>query len=550
MENKKRKRRFKYRWFYVSNGLTSRSEVKKVKKIVSEAAGYDYNGMVLHTDIDSMSGESPAFLKRLESVKRICSEKNIEIIPTLFDAGYGSNIIEDNPNLAAGIPVKDALYRVKNGRAELVPEYKVKIKNSGFEEHSGDRVKGYFFQDKPGRVSFVDCGVKKEGRSSLRFENLDTSPHKRGRLAQKIRVHPYRCYRLSFWLKTSGLSPYGCFRVLVYTEDERWLVAWGPDVPPDTNWRKIVLGFNSLNYNSVILRLGDWGATGGKYWLDDLQIQEIGLINILRRPGTPMTVHSDKTGARYEEGKDYAPVVDKNLDFRFNHKEPALKTLSGSHIKNGEKLRVSYYQGLLSNSRIEAGQYVEQVSLCMSEREVYEYWRKQAHLIHKHLTPDKYFLGMDEIRAGGSCALCKKSGLTMGQILGKCLTEQWKIIRSIKPEAEVFVWSDMFDPYHNAKEGRFLFLVEGTAKFSWKYIPKEIKIVCWNYGTREKSLKHFSKESFETIAAVYYDDETLMNIKGWLKTLDKSPKTSGVMYTTWQNNHSFLGALKEPFEKK
>ncbi|OGV95278.1 MAG: hypothetical protein A3K19_34025 [Lentisphaerae bacterium RIFOXYB12_FULL_65_16] len=35
---------------------------------------------------------------------------------------------------------------------------------------------------------------------------------------------------------------------------------------------------------------------------------------------------------------------------------------------------------------------------------LYELWRESAAAIVKHLDPTKWFLSMDEIRAGGSCA--------------------------------------------------------------------------------------------------------------------------------------------------
>ena len=70
----------------------------------------------------------------------------------------------------------------------------------------------------------------------------------------------------------------------------------------------------------------------GKFWLDDLKIEEIGMVNLLRRPGTPVTVRGEKSGTVYEEGRDYAELIDSRLNSRFGHDGPAIKLLPGSRI--------------------------------------------------------------------------------------------------------------------------------------------------------------------------------------------------------------------------
>jgi len=82
----------------------------------------------------------------------------------------------------------------------------------------------------------------------------------------------------------------------------------------------------------------------------------------------------------------------------------------------------------------------------MSEPAVYEVWQRQIPLIEKYLAPKKYFLSMDELRVGGFCEACQRRHLSMAQILGDCVTRQHKMIRAANPRAEIYVWSDMFDP--------------------------------------------------------------------------------------------------------
>ncbi len=240
---------------------------------------------------------------------------------------------------------------------------------------------------------------------------------------------------------------------------------------------------NSLEYDKVRVHVEAWGGRSGKFWVDDLKVEEVGLVNVLRRPGTPVAVKGEASGTAYEEGKDFAPIADPRLNFRFDHDGPAIKLLPGTRIAEGERLRVSYYHGIAINRG--------QVSVCMSEPKLYEIWREQVRLVRKHLAPAKWLLSMDEVRAGGSCEACKSRRKTMGEILGDCITRQFQMIREASPKAEVYCWSDMLDPNHNA-HGDY-YLVEGDFARSWEHVPKELVIVCWYYDKREASLAHFSR---------------------------------------------------------
>jgi hypothetical protein len=64
--------------------------------------------------------------------------------------------------------------------------------------------------------------------------------------------------------------------------------------------------------------------------------------------------------------------------------------------------------------------------------------------------------------------------------------------------------------------------------------------MCWYEGFMKKSLNHFSKAGFNTMAAVYYDNHSTANITNWLKQLRRTPNACGTMYTTWTGDYSFL----------
>jgi hypothetical protein len=521
---------YPYRWVYVSRSLRSESDVADIENIVKTASESGLNGMVLAAGLDRLDRQSTDYFTRLEQVKQICNQNHIEIIPIVFSAGYGGSILAQNKNLAAGIPVRKALFVVDGSEAHFVPDSPAEIVNPGLEQYEGHRLTGYRLQDQPGVVSFVDRNVFHSGEASLRFEHFGDYEHGHARLMQELEVCPNRCYRVSCWVKTDALEPEDCFRLMVLGTDGRNLAPWDPRVPSTSDWREVVMGFNSLHYNKVRIYLGAWGGEQGRFWIDELDAEEVGLLNVLRRPGTPVKVQSEQAGHAYEEGKDFAVITDPKLNFRFDHDPTPIDIPPGSAIKDQQRLRVSYYHGMAINQG--------QVTVCMSEPEVYEIWARQARLMHEHLAPTKILLSMDEIRAGGSCRACKERKLSMAQILGDCVTQQAQIIREVNPETELFIWSDMFDPNHNAHDGYFL--VDGDFTGSWNNIPKDLVIVCWYYVKRRESLAFFSSLNFRTLAGAYYDGDTLENPKGWLEALNATSGACGIMYTTWRNKYELL----------
>ena len=519
------------RWVFVFLPLASDAQVDQIREIARTASAHGLNGMVLTGSLDTLDRQSEPFFQRLEQVRRIAAENSLEIIPTLFSAGYGGAVLARNPNLAEGLPVKDALFVVSGGQARLQPDPPVGFVNGGFEQYSGNSFPGFVFHDRPGEVSFADTRVVHGGRASIRFENFGRYEYGHGRLMQEVQVHPWRCYRVSAWVKTEALAPTWAFNFMALDTNGKALSYMTPEIPPTGDWQQIHFGFNSAAGGVVRIYAGVWEGRGGRFWLDDLEIREAGLTNVLRRSGTPLAVRGEANGVVYEEGRDYSRVADPQLNFRFDHNGPPVGIPAGSRITEGERLRVSWYHG--------TSIYQGQVVLCMSEPEVYEIWADQARRLHETMAPRRYLLSMDEIRMGGTCEACKRRGLTMAQILGDCFTRQVGILRGVNPSAEILTWSDMLDPNHNAVPDYYL--VDGDFTGSWEYVPGDLGIMCWYYERRRESLAHFSGFGFRTWAGAYYDGDTLENPAGWLAALDETPGATGIMYTTWENKYGLLG---------
>jgi len=509
-------------------GLGQDAEVQEIEKVLQQAAQHGSNGAVVSFGLDSLCKKSEEYFRRLQAVQAACQRWHLELIPSVFSIGYGGGILAHNRYLAEGLPVRDALFVVEGRSARLVPDPPVHLRNPGFEEYHGNRAVGWNFHDAPGEISFIDTQIFHSGRASLRMENFGRDPHGHGRVMQEVQVHPYRCYKLSVWLKTEGLQPVSTFMVQVLASNRALAPVEFP-LKPTMDWTKLTLLFNSHQYDKVRVYAGTWEGRAGRFWLDDWSLEEMGPINVLRRPGTPIVVRSEDGQTRYEEGRDYLPLEDPHYSpYRVDRLAPVLRLADGSRIKSGQRLRVSWYH----SQKI----YESQVTVCMAEPELKEIFDHEAALLAKYLRPKKALLNMDEVRMGGTCAACQ--GKNMAELLGRCISQQVEALRRHNPGIEVYIWSDMLDPHHNARKEYYL--VAGDFTGSWKYVPKDLIIAVWGGQARPESLRFFAEQGFRTLVACYYDAPNLHDVVQWQKASEGLPGLRGFMYTTWQKKYELL----------
>lgn len=510
------------RWVYVSTGLETDQELDRVEGITQAASEHGVNGMLLSAGFDALDLKDANYLRRLQHLKQTCDTRGIEIVPMGFSVGYGGGVLSHDKNLAAALPVKGALFVAGEREARFLADPPVRVENGDFEK----QLQGFTVRN--GRIS-VDEAQHHSGKASLRIDNIPSGDDEAA-VSQPLSVHPYRSYRFHFWVKTEGLAPGTLLEGHAVAPDGRDLAYLERRLPPTSDWQEYFGAFNSWYADRVNLSVGAGSGKTGTVWLDDLQVEEVGLMNVVRRQGTPVEVRNDKTGTVYKEGRDYAPIADPHLDFKWNHVGPAIALLPGSRIRRGDRLRVDYFHGTTI--------YTDQVPVDISEEKVYQIWQRQVPLVEKYLAPKKYFLSMDEVRVGGFCNACTRRKMGMSEMLGDCLTRQCRMIRAANPATEIFVWSDMFDPNHNAREKYYL--INGSFAETWKFMPKDLVIACWYFEKRDLSLAFFSKLGYKTLAGAYYDGDDLENIKGWLASLDQTPGAIGIMYTTWENKYKLL----------
>ncbi len=222
------------------------------------------------------------------------------------------------------------------------------------------------------------------------------------------------------------------------------------------------------------------------------------LVNVLRREGCPLTVTSEDGKTTYVEGKDFEPVRDPKLgmvpyegEYEFDHPGAPLRMTSNSRIKDGDRLRVGWYHPVLV-----LGSYA---ACCLSEPKVYDLLRDQARRVDALYHPKTFFMQHDEMRVANWCKACQARKLTPGQLLADNARRCTQIIEEVHPGAKAVVWSDMFDPTHNAVKDYYL--VNGTLEGSWEGLAPSVIIANWNGGKAKASLDFFAKRGHQQIMA-------------------------------------------------
>jgi hypothetical protein len=533
--------RFDKRWFYAQNNLQVEKNADELIGLIRRAGKAGYNGVVLADyKLNVLDRVPEHYFKNVARVKEAADKAGVEIIPAVFPIGYSAGLLAHDPNLAEGVPVKDAPFVVKDGEAVLDRAASAKLANGDLEEVKGDRFAGFTFQDDPGVTTFADRETVHSGKVSCRMQDPGKgSAHGNCRLSQRVQLRPWTCYRFSAWVKTKDLKPVGGFRLLALGKEGRALTFYEGALKPTQDWQQVDVVFNSLDQSEVNLYAGQWGGQTGTLWLDGLALEEVALVNVLRRDGCPFTVTSADGKTLYEEGKDYLPVRDARLgqtpyagEYEFRHGGPSLQLTGSSRIKDGDRLRVSWYHPLLVHG--------SQVMCCLSEPKVYDLLRDQARRVHELLKPKTWFLSHDEIRVAGWCRACRDTKKSPGELLADNVARCVRIIKDIDSKAEIVVWSDMFDPHHNAVDKYYL--VNGSLEGSWKGLPEGTVIANWNGGQAEKSLKFFAERGHGQVIAGYYD-AGVSNFDKWLAAAKGTPKVVGFMYTTWQHKYDDLEAI-------
>lgn len=544
------------RWVYLQQNLQVAENLPTIEAILRRASKSGYNGVVLADyKLNILDRVPDHYFTNAARFRELCRELKLEIIPTVAGFGYSSGILAHDPNLAEGIPARDVPFVVKAGRVVLDVDEGNLIPGD-FENLKGNNFTGWGFQDEPGQGTFADSTVKHGGKTSLRIENAKGVEGNR-RVSKPINVRPWSQFHASVWIKTEEFESAGETRMFAMSPTGRVLSHSHLGVKRDQDWTQHHVVFNTLDSTEVRFYIGAWGCRGGKLWMDDAMLIEEPFVNLVRRPSCPLVVKSnpiephgasrglnnapkaakDDSGQEtFVEGRDFAELRDPKLgtspwagEFDVYHEPPTLTLLPGSSIKNGQKLLVSYYHAVTI--------YDGQVPCSLTEPKVFEIVEDQVRRVQNLFEPQTYFLSHDEIRVANWSEPDRASGKTAGQQLADNVRRCAEIVHRINPQAKLCIWSDMFDPHHNAVPD--FYLVNGDLTSSWEGLPKDTIIINWNSGKAALSLKHFADLGHSQVLAGYYDAPP-ERIRHWLDTGKNVKGLRGAMYTTWQGNFSDL----------
>lgn len=463
----------RYRWIYIHTNLQVQQNLDDAKALATRARESGYNGIVLADYKLQVLDRVPSrYFRNVAALKQFTTDLCLKIFPLVCPIGYSNGLLSHDPNLAEGVPVREAPFIVKNRVAHLIADKLMRLKGE-----------------------------------------------------QIVRVKIFRQYHLSISIRRGET-----IRAAVLTISGRVLVR--TELPGGSRtWTTMHMVFNSLD-NERIRFVVD--GSEDREW-KNAKLQEVGLLNVLRRAGTPLTVQSED-GRLYEEGRDFRRVEDHRLgvvpypgEYEVYHRSAAVRVTSRSRIKEGQRLRISYYHCVAAHDG--------QITCCLSEPKVYSILEDQIRRVNALLEPEGFFLGHNEIRVANWCEACQKRGLTPGGLIADNLHRCVEMIRGVNPKAELFIWSDMFDPNHNASDGYFL--VNGSLAGAWKALRKEVTVVNWNLNQRRKSLKWFAQRGHAQVIAGFYD-RPQSTIRSGMQDSREVPNLAGAMYTTWTGNYEHL----------
>ena len=548
--------KFPERLFYLGTNLLVDASLPKIAAIADRAAKAGYNTVLL---ADWKFGQPWVFgeryIKRIREVAAMLRARKLRIIVSVCQLADPTPFMNECPEEVECLPSLGTPFKVVNG--VFTPQDI--MRNGSFENGLEN-----WRLDKGTDIA-LDDKVSISGKNSLRFRvnSPKDTPLGMNRAWHKFKTQPFQQYTMSFKLKTSGLKgpgpsfgigivPVGNapdqpdgFRYLCarrfYTENP---------VASTQDWKEYKLTFNSLECREVSLAIGGWGTAGGTFWFDDIQIKPSSFLNVVRRGDTPVKVRLAKDGTICQEGKDYSPIVDPKCgnvkwkgDFSDRHAGPVIRILPGSRIKECDTVKVDYYHAAMA---------LHSVCICLNSPKLRPLIERQIRWLQEAIRPEGMLIGIDEHRTYGYDPACVKSGINAGTALRNMAIFTRNKIREIAPQASIYMWNDMFDPFANCRKGGYYYFIKGRGALYGNHVglPKDIIIMRWTCVEKlvEKSVAHWSKDmGMKYIHFPGYFDAPVFNprSRSFMKPVLNDPNCVGVGFAQW----SGLNNYKPHFEK-
>jgi hypothetical protein len=531
-------------WYQHHSYITSVAALQASEAIVDQAAAAGYTGLEwwdTSLGVINLPGWPQQNVGYLKQFIAYATSKGLRIMPSVFPYGYSNDVLRRNPNWAEGQRITGAQFQVNAaGNALNFRNSFPGFQNPGFESGAT----GWFSYGDAGLS--IDTSTAHTGLASAVISNAPQN----SRLYQQFDVQPWRQYHFRVWVKSRNLNNRPSLYIFDSTDLNSQRLNETVPVSPTQDWTAYDWTINSGASSKLGILMGIWGGASGQVWFDDILLEETALVYVLRRPGTPLRVYNPANPTVvYNENTDYnyisEPKFATNATFdNDNWHTPVTPTLpAGTTLKPGQTVAMDFYavQPI----------YNAQVGMCLTEPALLQNIYDSTNALIGIMPPaSPYLLGYDEMRHMNSCALCKSKNMTPGQLLAWNMGQTVNFFRNASALSPLYVWSDMFDPFHNAHNDYYL--AEGDISGSWQGLPPNMTVMNWNLGNLAASLKFFAGVTaqqttpFRQIVAGFYDppgNDGAAAASTIFQQAAGIPGIAGVMYTTWADNYTQLGAF-------
>ena len=535
-------------WYWQHSYLSTDDALRSTELLIDRAQAAGYTGVVFWDSSFSFLSDSfwpKENVLRLRTALRYAADKHLRVVVTAAPFGYSNDALQANPNWAESERVVGSRFRVDATHKTLKPINSLPpLVNPGFEQSQS----GWFGLHDPG--TGVDRQTAHSGKASAVVRYAPGN----GRFRQLVKLTPWRQYHFRIFYKTKAFQGLSQVEVLDASGPQRFrptltLLDASFKAGDTTDWRSLDYSFNSRDATSAYVYFGVWGGNMGTIWFDDATLEETALVYVTRRPGTPVTVYDPNDPARvFQEGVDYNPIADARMTstwtpFTDSYHPPSPVTLPpGTHLQPGQIVAIDSYSVFPIPG-------INDVGMCLTAPGVLDWQRRNARVIQSILPPGASLLMQyDEMRQMNSCGSCRAKKMSAGELLAWSVAHSTKLYNSLLPGVRLYVWNDMFDPYHNAVN--HYYHVEGNLAGSWKGLSSDITVMNWNLSRLNKSLRWFSGQTsgqpipHKQMIAGYYDSGNgAVAAQTELREAAGVPGVEGLMYTTWRDDYSQL----EPF---
>jgi len=270
----------------------------------------------------------------------------------------------------------------------------------------------------------------------------------------------------------------------------------------------------------------------------------------------PVVVTDESGHTIYEEDIDYKisfgkmkrPYYEKVI---YGEGEPV-----GFPLRRGESTDEPTLIWRTDNSRIQDGQTVKvtfsyigpdpwsryKIRYCRSDSRIHIdgpdnfIWRWCTQPV-TYLHAKLFNIEMDEVRVFAWDKRCLDSGKSRSQIFADDIKYYYDTIKKKQPQAQIFMWSDMLDPSHNA----VLYKTEGITDILLDYGLNDIVMIPWYDECAKRSIDFFAGKGFSIMAFSQAKQGKFSVAPFWAKLLrDKfshSDKPYGLMHGTWEYDY-------------